>query len=558
MDNRQYFIDTNSQYVIRHLRAKVERLESGEEYVRLKDSYEKELARQDARIRQLEKENASLKFQIKINREHWMEVNEDVLKEAEKQIAKSMKEVKSLERKLNDMARQRDKALDERTAMKAEVYDLKCQLMESDEKIAALRGVINKDSTNSSKPSSTDPNRKRISNSREKSGRNPGGQPGHEHHGRRRHRPEHIIQIPPKEEYLDADRYTPTGKTIRKQVVGISIRLDVTEYETPEFRNNETGQRVHADFPSGIKDDVTYDGTVKAAAYLMNNGCNVSIGNTRRVFSEFTHGELNLSAGMISKLKKEFSEKSENERNEIYKRLMSHGTMHADFTFGRCNGKTSTVLILANEDDCLYMMRPKKGKEGVKGTPLEVYDGIVISDHESAIANCGTAHQECLSHIQRYAQASIDNEPDRTWGEPLKKWISKSIDCWKQAREDGGVYDQAEVETLLRERDEIVGLGLREYADVPPGKYFRDGYNLLRRMDEDKEEYTLFLRNNEVAPTNNLAERLARQYKRKNHQVITFRSESGNSQFCDGLTIIQNARMHGDNLYDTLVDIFNT
>ena len=46
-------------------------------------------------------------------------------------------------------------------------------------------------------------------------------------------------------------------------------------------------------------------------------------------------------------------------------------------------------------------------------------------------------------------------------------------------------------------------------------------------MSEDKEEYVLFLRNPSVPPTNNLAERNGRQFKRKAHQVMAFRSREG-------------------------------
>lgn len=76
-------------------------------------------------------------------------------------------------------------------------------------------------------------------------------------------------------------------------------------------------------------------------------------------------------------------------------------------------------------------------------------------------------------------------------------------------------------------------------------------------MSEQKQDYVLFLHDITVEPTNNRAEQLARQYKRKNHQVITFRSTQGNSDYCDGLSILQNARQSEWNLYRTITEIFN-
>jgi hypothetical protein len=46
----------------------------------------------------------------------------------------------------------------------------------------------------------------------------------------------------------------------------------VTEYSTPEYLDLLTGHTIHVHFPPGVVDDVNYDASVKAFAYLMNNG----------------------------------------------------------------------------------------------------------------------------------------------------------------------------------------------------------------------------------------------------------------------------------------------
>ena len=81
---------------------------------------------------------------------------------------------------------------------------------------------LKKDHTNSLKPSSSNPNHATIHNSREKTGRNPGGQTGHVHHPRKKQNPDKTISIPAPEKYLDKTMYTPTGRTIRKQLVKAS------------------------------------------------------------------------------------------------------------------------------------------------------------------------------------------------------------------------------------------------------------------------------------------------------------------------------------------------
>ena len=69
---------------------------------------------------------------------------------------------------------------------------------------------------------------------------------------------------------------------------------------------------------------------------------------------------------MICGLSKEFSEKTQEERNEIFLELLSSPYMHVDFTFGRINGKQGSIMICTSEGRVLYQGREKKGHEGVK------------------------------------------------------------------------------------------------------------------------------------------------------------------------------------------------
>ena len=100
------------------------------------------------------------------------------------------------------------------------------------------------------------------------------------------------------------------------------MTTEVIEYYTMEFRNQETGQRVHAQFPGGLTDDVTYDGSVKAAAYLLTHNCSIGIRRTHDFFREISFGKLDLSEGMICNLSKQFSEKTEDERNSRADRVL--------------------------------------------------------------------------------------------------------------------------------------------------------------------------------------------------------------------------------------------
>ncbi len=536
---------------------KVKAFESGEKYVQMQDKFRSTLREQNQEIHRLKCELGQAHAQTVSVREMWFEIYDDVYREANEGKFALRKEIARLEQRVLEVERQRDDALDKLRAKNHELYEVKGQLDEAEQKIAGLTARINKDYSNSSKSSSQSPNHKTIPNGREKSGRKPGGQKGHVHYERRKMEPTQTVLIPAPSKYVDDPKFKETGRMVSKQLLRLHVGVEVVEYTTPEFRNQTTGQRVHADFPEGLVDDVTYDGTVKAFAYLLNNECYVGVGKTHKFIKEVTGGKLNLSTGLICNLSRQFSERTKEERDEIFLRLFSAPTLHADFTFGRMNGKQTAVIICAADDTVLYQGRAKKGDEGVEGSPLEYYDGTLISDHEAALVKHGSRNQECMTHVKRYVISSIENEKNLKWNSMMKEWIKEAVDYWNNVQE-GAPEDPLLVAGLEKRYDEIISTAKAEYEYEPPSEYYKDGYNLYKRMEEEKERYMLFLHDPSVEPDNNLAERCARKFKRKASQVMCFRSQDGVNYFCDGLSITQSIKAKGDNLYESVSQRFNT
>ena len=90
--------------------------------------------------------------------------------------------------------------------------------------------------------------------------------------------------------------------------------MNVTEYQADVYYNSTTRERIHAVFPSGVVDDVNYDGSIKALLFLLNTDGAVSIDKSRRFLSDLTGGKLKISKGMINKLCREFSNKTKAEQ----------------------------------------------------------------------------------------------------------------------------------------------------------------------------------------------------------------------------------------------------
>ena len=333
--------------------------------------------------------------------------------------------------------------------------------------------------------------------------------------------------------------------------------LDVTEYHADVYYNSQTGERAHAAFPDGVIDDVNYDGNIRAFLFLLNNDCCTSIDKSRKFLSDLTDGKLNISKGMISKLSREFALKTEPERKAAYADMLLSPVMHTDCTSGRENGKSCQIYVCATPDGkALYFAREKKGHEGVKGTVTEDYQGILVHDHDITFYNYGADHQECLAHVLRYLKDSMDNEPDRTWNKEMRSLVQEMIH-FRNECQPFQEPDPVKVSEFEKRYREILETARKEYKDIPANDYYKDEYNLFLRMEKYMHNHLLFLHDIRVPATNNEAERLLRNYKRKQAQAVTFRSFESIDYLCQCMSMLVLMRLEEPtNIFDRVSRIF--
>ena len=321
----------------------------------------------------------------------------------------------------------------ENEALRQDNSEFLAKLNEANEIIQKLKSQMNRDHENSSIASSQKPFHKKIRNSRPKTDRKPGGQKGHSGHKRPHMEPTvPVVDIGATPEMLSNTDLYPTDEFITKQKIDISISANVTEYRVRVYRSRSTGKRVHAPFPAGVINEFNYGENVKALAFLLNNYCNVSIDKTSEIISGITSGAVTMSKGLISSLTEKFSAATEDDRKHIYSMLMLAPSMHVDFTPGRVNGKAVQVIFCGNDNEVMYLFREHKGHAGIEGTPVKEYQQILIHDHDTTFYSYGGGHQECLSHILRYLQDAIENEPALTWHQKMQDLLKRTIHEVKQ------------------------------------------------------------------------------------------------------------------------------
>lgn len=544
------------QYRIQNQKKTIDLFESGDKYVQMDKAYKDVVRFHNREKLRFEKELAKAHAETVTVRKYWSEVMDDLYKEHQKEIRLLQAEIERLKKYNFNIIKQRDLAKDKLRKRTQEYYEVAGQLEEANELNQKLTAQVNKDFENSSIPSSMKIVHKKIPNTREKTDRKPGGQPEHPGHRRKDYSPTLSLEIPAPDKYAKNKEYKPTGKIIHKKKVMLHVSVEVIDYYTQEFRNQKTGQRVHAEFPKGLVNEVTYDGSVKAFAFLLGNECNVSHDKVKKFLSEITDGELELSKGLLNGLCKEFSAKTPKEQQEAYATLMSAPVMNVDFTNANVNGESKQVLICAEPvtETVLFIARETKGHAGIKDTPVETYVGALVHDHDTTFYKYGTNHQECMQHNCRYMIGSEQNEAQLTWNTEMHQ-LSKEMLHYRNSLDEEDL-DKTKVTEFEKRYDEILATAEKEYLDNPPNQYYKEGYNLYLRLKEYKENELLFLHDKRVPTNNSLCERMARVYKRKQKQAMVMRSYKSFQDLCTSMGMVRLLRQKDENVYQRISEIF--
>jgi transposase len=123
-------------------------------------------------------------------------------------------------------------------------------------------------SSNSSKPPSSDPNR--LKPTRKKSGKKPGGQEGHIGTTLRQiEDPDDVIVINIDRRTLPKDQTYKEIGFDKRQVFDVDISRFVTEYQA-QILEDENGHRYVAEFPENVRSAVQYGNALKAHAVYMS------------------------------------------------------------------------------------------------------------------------------------------------------------------------------------------------------------------------------------------------------------------------------------------------
>lgn len=547
------------QYRCKALERRVADFESGEQYKRMKKGqkrtiafYEKRLALKD---REIERCHRSGKKQSAM----WFEVFSDIQEEQREALIKKEREIDQLKQQNSELKKKVQELQNSLKEKTREVTQEREKALDEQEKNKGLLARIEQNFENSSIPSSKTRFRKKIPNNREKTGRKPGGQPGHEGHKRKKYKinGKKIFIAAPKSITENPDYYRQSGKKaeVHKLRVGIRISLVVDDMYADVYRNRKTGARYHAPFPANMQNEVNYDESIKSLVFIMKNYFNVSEGKISEGLKDLTGGELIISRGMINKINREFSEKSQKEQNDIFLKLVSAPVLYTDMTGARMNGQQKNIVVCTDKEALAYYFRDTKGDAAFENTPVVFFKGILGHDHDKTMYHYGTEHQECNEHHLRYLKGAMEMEQNLTWHGKMRSLLQEMNNT--RNLQDRKVTEEQRKDFENR-YDAIVDLADQEYFDNPPSEYYRKGYNLAKEFREYKDAVLLFLKNPEVDFTNNVSERAARKVGRHEAVSGTFRGNSNHSgeEYCAAMSVFYTEREKEGDTYQKIKEIF--
>ena len=416
-----------------------------------------------------------------------------------------------------------------------------------------LSNHLNLNSTNSSKPPSSDPYRPRrtIRRSTGKK-RKSGGQPGHK--GSRlepSEKPDVIEQILVDQSTLPAGNYEHVGFESR-QVFDIEVSFKVTEYQA-EILRDKKGIEFIADFPVGVSEKTQYGNAVKATSVYMSQHQLIPQARVSDLFkSQFG---LSISIGSVNNFNFLAAKKLEalNFESWLKSKLLASKVLHADETGINIGGDNYWIHCLCNGEYTFFLAHKKRGTEAMDMMDvLPYYKGLLVHDHWKPYFTYICKHILCNAHHRRELERAFEQD-GQAWALKMKNFLDKLN---KSVTDAGGILSDKEILRYRKKYQKILSLANKECPENLKQRAQSKSRNLLERLLEFEEETLRFMENENAPFTNNQGERDLRMTKVQQKISGCFRSMKAAQNFCLIRSYLSTCRKHGMSPMEALQILF--
>ena len=424
------------------------------------------------------------------------------------------------------------------------------------EVISELQRSLGLNSTNSSKPPSSDGLRKPLARSRRhKTGRKPGGQKGHKGHTlQRSEKPAHIEHHFPRSCThcgLDLDEGMAVPVETRQiHDVPPPPPPVVTDHIVHKCVCPHCNRETRASFPDHVTAPVQYGPNISGLVTYLKEEQHIPVNRVVDVMEQF-HG-FRMSGGTVVNMVAGKARQFGGLADWIRHLVAFSRVKYMDETGSRIAGRTGWLHVACNEYmTCLWI-----GKS--RGDVMRDARGTIVHDFFPSYQTIpDVRHGYCNVHVLRELEDLVEFAGEG-WAGDAAKLLQEGIHLHNEA--GGNELPPGIIASLGKRYRRLIGKGLRFHESREPlpsagtrgRKRKRRGHNLALRLDRHADGVLLYLSDPLVEPTNNYAEQALRPEKLKQKISGCHRSLQGARDTAIIRTVLATARKQGWNALDTL------
>ena len=413
-----------------------------------------------------------------------------------------------------------------------------------EERIKELESKLNMNSTNSSKPPSTDnklTKKKKPSNSTSKKRR--GAQKGHKGNSLK------MVSFPDKTEILQPAKCEYCGSSLedakslkfeKRQLFDLpDIKMQVTEYQAHTKECPRCHTQNKALFPNNMQATTQYGDNLKSLISYLNAYQMLPYERIAETIKDLTSHKM--SVGTIYNFLNNHYEKLENFEYSLKQSQLKEDVLHSDETGVNIKAKLHWIHVASSSAMTYYMLHQRRGAVAMDAMEIiPSFKGILVHDHwkpYNRYTNC--KHSYCNAHILRELNG-ITQKERVAWSQDMHKLLTDMNIAIHKAKDSGKTaLSQPQIQKFVSKYEKII-----KGADIyyPPPKRTtkkakgrikqEKGKNLLERLSKYQDGTLRFLNDFRVPFTNNLAERDLRMIKVKEKISGSFASFKGGEMFC--------------------------
>jgi transposase len=448
------------------------------------------------------------------------------------------------------------------------IAHFEAQVQALNERVRDLEIRLAKDSHNSHKPPSSDeptfrrPARKSL---RTRSGKKPGGQPGHTGCTRLQvNTPDEVrLHVPDSCAHCGDDlQGVDPVLAQRRQVFDLPpLRLHVQEHQAHEKRCPGCGHTTRAAFPQGVDERVQYGPGVQGLGVYLQTYQLLPYSRTAGLIGD-VFGQTP-SQGTLARALKQAHERLEPVEQQIHAGLRRSPSVHLDETGLRITSTRQWVHSAGTPTLTLYRAHPKRGREAIDAMGvLPGYEGVGIHDAYTSYLSYPGRHALCNAHLLRDL-VGVEEETQAAWAAPMRELLLEIKAAATQARASGAAQlEPVQVQAFRARYDVLLREGEAAHPPSPPtGRAGRrkqsPAYNLVRRLQKHADLVLAFMYDIAIPFDNNLAERDLRMIKTQQKISGGFRSPDGAEVFCRIRSYISSIRKQRLPLLEALRSVFS-